>query len=312
MEDLQAARQRWQHDQPRYQAFLDAAAAVLDGLLRQNGIYGQVSKRTKALDSLLKKLLRKPHHTYETLSDKAAMRLVVRYASEISAVGPIIEGYFVVLKIDDKTASLAPDQFRYQGVHYDARLPSGSEFADLQLEIQVCTRAQNLWTDLSHDLAYKTVIDLPAVIHRQVHSLSALLEVVDREFDLIIQAIRGLPNAGALRILAVLERCFFRINPALYARDLSIDVITALTPVYPAGTDLGGAHFEGFVGRNAAKLEHVVLQNPGRSPFLSQPEIVMIFNLLDLDEFQLQQRWNESFPASELEQLAILWGKPLP
>ena len=38
----------------------------------------------------------------------------------------------------------------------------------------------------------------------------------------------------------------------------------------------------------------------------------MIFDLLEFDEFQLLQRWNESFPASELEQLAILWGKPLP
>ena len=128
MEDLQAARQRWQQDQPRYQAFLNAAASTLEGLLRRNGVYGEISRRTKAADSLLKKLLRKPHHTYDTLSDKAAMRVVVRYASEISAVRGIIEGYFVILRIDDKTASLAPDQFRYQGVHYDARLPSDSEF----------------------------------------------------------------------------------------------------------------------------------------------------------------------------------------
>jgi ppGpp synthetase/RelA/SpoT-type nucleotidyltranferase len=312
MEDLQAARQRWQQEQPRYQEFLDAAAAALEGLLRKDGVYGQVTKRTKAADSLLKKLLRKPNHTYDSLSDKAAMRVVVRYAGELPAVRAIIEAYFVILKIDDKTASLAADQFRYQGVHYDARLPSGSEFDDLQLEIQLCTRAQNLWSDLSHDLSYKTVIDLPNAIHRQVHSLSALLEVVDREFDLIIQAIRALPNAGALHILTALERCFFRINPALYARDLSIDVITALSPLYPAGTDLAGTHFEAFAGQHAAKLEHVLLQNAGRSPFLSQPEVVMIFDLLELDEFQLQQRWNESFPASELEQLAILWGKPLP
>ena len=294
MEDLQAARQRWQQDQPRYQAFLTAAAAALDGLLRQNGIYGQVSKRTKALDSLLKKLLRKPHHTYETPHRQGRYARCRPLRERNTLRSAIIEGYFVVLKIDDKTASLAPDQFRYQGIHYDARLPSGSEFADLQLEIQLCTRAQNLWTDLSHDLAYKTVIDLSPAIHRQVHSLSALLEIVDREFDLIIQAIRGLPNAGALHILVVLERCFFRINPALYARDLA------------------GAHFEDFAEHNAAKLEHVVSQNPGRSPFLSQPEIIMIFNLLDLDEFQLQQRWNDFFPTSELEQLAILWDKPLP
>src|SRR2546426_11800138 len=111
------------------------------------------------------------------------------------------------------------------------RIPSSSEFADLQLEIQLCTRAQNLWSDLSHDLAYKTVIDLPNAIHRQVHSLSALLEVVDREFDLIIQAIRALPHAQALHVLTALERCFFRINPAAYAKDLSIDVITALMPL---------------------------------------------------------------------------------
>lgn len=312
MEDLQAARQRWQQEQPRYQTFLDTAAVALEGLLRKNGVYGQVTKRTKAADSLLRKLLRKPHHTYDSISDKAAMRVVVRYASEIPSVRAIIEGYFAILKADDKTAELAPDQFRYQGAHYDARLPAGSEFADLQLEIQLCTRAQNLWSDLSHDLSYKTVIDLPNAIHRQVHSLSALLEVVDREFDLIIQAIRVLPKAGALNILGALERSFFRINPAIYARDLSIDVITALSPLYPAGTDLAGTHFETFAGLHAAKLEHVLLQNPGRSPFLSQPEVIMIFDLLEIDEFQLQQRWNEAFPASELEQLAILWGKPLP
>ena len=88
--------------------------------------------------------------------------------------------------------------------------------------------------------------------------------------------------------------------------------VPASTPLYPSGTDLAGTHFETFAGGHTAKLEHVLLQNPGRSPFLSQPEVIMIFDLLEFDEFQLLQRWNESFPASELEQLAILWGKPLP
>lgn len=312
MEDLQAARQRWQQEQPRYEAFLDAATAALEGLLRQNGVYGQVNKRIKSADSLLKKLLLKPHHTYDTLSDKAAVRVVVRYASEIPAVRAIIESKFVILKMDDKTAELAPDQFRYQGIHYDVRLSAGSEYADLQLEIQLCTLAQNLWSKLSHDLSYKTVMDLPNAVRRQANSLSALLEVVDREFDLIIQAIRGLPNAGALRTLAALERCFFRISPTEYAKDLSVEVITVLTNLYPPQLDLAGAHFGEFTDDHAAKLAHVLLQNPGRSLFLSQPEVIMIFDLLELDEFQLQHRWNKSFPAPELEQLAILWGNPLP
>jgi hypothetical protein len=155
------------------------------------------------------------------------------------------------------------------------------------------------------------LIDLPNAIHRQIHSLSALLEVVDREFDLIIQSIHALPNAGALNTLSALERCFFRINPSQYARDLSIEVITALAPLYSAGTDLAGAHFESFAAQRAPKLEYVLLQNNGRSPFLTQPEAIMIFDLLEVDEFQLRDRWNTFFPASELEQLAILWGKPL-
>ena len=311
MDDLQAARERWQHDEPRYQEFLDAVEAHLKELLREHGVYAELHKRTKSLDSLLKKLLRKPRHTYDSLSDKAGMRVTVRYTNDITRVRSIIEGYFIIIKIDDKTASLAPDQFKYQGVHYDAKLPNDQALADLQVEIQLCTRAQQLWSDLSHDLAYKTVIDLPPAIHRQVHSLAALLEIVDREFQDVTAAIHALPNADAFHILAALEPPFYRINPTQYAKDLSIEVINTLVPLYPAETNIAGEHYSAFAKQHAPKLEHVLLQNRGRSPFLSQPEVIMIFDLLERDEFRLQERWNQCFPSNELEQLAVLWGTPL-
>jgi ppGpp synthetase/RelA/SpoT-type nucleotidyltranferase len=311
MDDLQAARQRWEDEEPQYGAFVDAVKERLNALLKRYGVCGEVTGRPKTLDSLLKKLILKPGHTYDTLSDKAGARVTVRFTTDIKQVRAAIETHFTIIKIDDKTAELRPDQFKYQGVHFDAKLPDNPVFASLQIEIQVCTKAQHLWSDLSHDLAYKTVMDLPPAIHRQVHSLSALLEIVDREFQHINEAIYALPNGHALHVLTALERSFIRINPTPYSKDLSIEVINALDLLYPGDADLTGNHYEAFAAQHGVKLEHVLLQNQGRSPFLTQPEVLMIFDLLQIDEFVLKDCWSKCFPPDELERLAILWGKPL-
>jgi hypothetical protein len=78
MEDLEYARTQWLQQEPVYAAFGAYLDAQLATIARRTGVPADVSVRTKEIDSLLKKLLRKPEHTYGSLGDKLGARIIVK------------------------------------------------------------------------------------------------------------------------------------------------------------------------------------------------------------------------------------------
>jgi ppGpp synthetase/RelA/SpoT-type nucleotidyltranferase len=315
MTDLGQIRKRWIAERPTYRAFVEFLERDIHEKLRASGIYADVKGREKELDSLLKKLLVKKDETYEGLSDKAGVRVIVRFRSEIPEVEKVIAGNCEVIKREDKTAALEVDRFGYQGLHLDIKLARGSEaagaFASLKAEVQIRTKSQHLWSELDHELAYKTNIEIPGHIRRRLFILLALLEMADREFESVNTDISELPNAAALRLLFALEKQFFKVNPIPYSKELSIQVINTLSPLYKMTEGLFQTHFEDFYREKAKELESVFREAQGRSLFLSQPEVLMVFDLLDRVPYKLAEEWGKSFPLSELEELARIWGKPL-
>jgi len=313
--DLQEVRHRWMEERPVYERFVDFLVQDIRQRLRKAGLYAEVNGRAKELDSLVKKLLVNKHLKYETLRDKAGVRAVVRYRSEINLVRQAIEDTYRVTHVEDKTASLEVNEFGYQGLHMQIRVTATSESAadwtEFEAELQVKTKAQSLWSEQNHELSYKTNIMLPSEVERRLFGLAALLEISDREFEAVNDQISLLPDAGPLRILAGIEKQFFKINPILYSKELSVAVIKSLRPLYPPNDVLLAPHFETFYGQESKKLEVIFSECVGRSVFLSQPEVLMIFDLLDGDREGLRERWCLEFPAGELEELARIWGKPL-
>jgi ppGpp synthetase/RelA/SpoT-type nucleotidyltranferase len=315
MMDLQAVRALWKQERPSYEHFVEFLARDIKQHLRMVGIYAEVYGRAKEIDSLIKKLLVKKHLQYEKLGDKAGVRAVVRFRSEINLIREAIDAAYLVTSVDDKTASLQVNEFGYQGLHMQIRLRSTGECpedcANYEAELQIKTKAQSLWSELNHELSYKTNIEIPPEVRRRLFGLAALLETADREFEAVNDQINLLPNAGPLRILAAIEKQFFKINPVAYSKELSLAVIEALRPLYPPNDALFGPHFDIFYEEKSKKLEIVFAESVGRSVFLSQPEALMIFDLLDNDRDALRERWSQVFPAVELEELARIWGKPL-
>ena len=314
MTDLREAGKQWIEEKPLYEKFVRFLKEDIEGKLKRCGIYADVQGRSKGVDSLLKKLLLRDE-TYEGLSDKAGLRIVVRFRSEIPEVEKVISDNYGILKREDKTAELEVDRFGYQGLHLDIKLASTSEMAEtfgtLKAEVQVRTKSQHLWSELDHELAYKTNIALPDDIRRRLFILVALLEMADREFESVNRDIGQLPNASALRLLLVLEAQFYKVNPTSYSKELSVEVIKALSPLYSTNEGLFKTHFEDFYTKKAKELEVVFREAQGRSLFLSQPEVLMVFDLLDRDPYRLADEWGKYFPLSELEELARIWGKPL-
>ena len=317
--DLESIREAWLRDCPGYEKLVEYLKGKIARLLTEAGVWCRVTGRAKDLDSLLKKCLRKPSLNYELIPDRAGIRIVTRFIENLPTVCALIEGSLEVKKKEDFTASLGEERFGYQGIHLDVVLrgddPQAESLGARVAEIQVRTLPQDLWCEMAHELNYKPEFHVPNALNRRVNCLSALIETCDREFSYINKEIMELPDAQPLMVLAALEKQFYRVSAKHYDRELSVDVLRTLLPLYTKDINWFGPHFEDFYNRRQEKIVRIHLlyaATPSRSIFLYQPEALMIFDLLEGDPFSLKEAWTKQFPERELERLAVAWGSPVP
>jgi len=318
MRDLEPIRAAWLRDRPQYESLVTYLTQAVEVLLRQAGVWGRVTGRPKDLDSLLKKCLRKQDLPYDLITDKAGIRVVTRFLENLPLVCGVIEDNLEVRKKEDFTAGLGTTGLGYQGVHLDVVLrpndPEAHHFTGCLAEIQVRTLSQDLWSEMAHELNYKAEFEVPPTLDRRVNCLSALIETCDREFSLVNKEIMALPDAQPLKVLAILEKQFYKITARHYDRELSTQVIRSLLPLYSKDLSWFESHFEDFYTREREKINRIHLlyiDTPTRGLFLFQPEALMIFDLLERDQFTLAVTWDRHFPERELERLAAVWGSPL-
>jgi len=308
--DLEEERTRWLAERPLFEEFGVIVKDRLKELLRNAGIYALVDSRAKTVESLIKKLILKPHHSYDSLPDKVGARIVIRYLHEVSNVTAIVGAAFDAKEVDKK--QLAVDRVGYLGVHLDVRLRHNDRDAAafppdrFRIEIQVHTRTQNLWADMSHDCSYKTLQAIPDQLHRSVNLLAGLLEVADNEFTRIDDAVNQLPGAAEYRVLRALEPQYFKLSALPGNTELSIAVIHALLPLYEHPPQDWAAYFANIFAKHRRELEAVLnTEDPNQSAFLFQPEILLILDRLRTDPDGLREAWDEHFPHQELRRLAV-------
>lgn len=319
MIDLEAARAQWLKEKEDYEQFARHLECLTRKEMADVGISCRITSRVKDIDSLLKKVVRKGYETLDQMSDKTGVRVVVRYLDEMPAVDHRITEVFCILKREDKTASLGSDRLGYQGIHYDVALsPTDGQYEryeKLKAEIQVRTLSQDLWSEMDHSLRYKSELVVPPSIERRVLRLSALVELADEEFLALRKEIDQLPEGSSMRLLSALEKQYYKVTARHYDRDLSLEAIELLTPLYSSKEITNPrSYFDGFYATEQEKLTMIFSeygQVEARSIFLFQPESIMIFDRLDVDPFALKERWAEKLPLSELEKLAVVWGRPL-
>lgn len=207
--------------------------------VRKLGILAEVNSRPKEVDSLVKKLLLKPEHTYDSLPDKVGVRITIKFRSDIEAVQALITSEFDHETPDDKARAMGVSQVGYLSVHLDrTRLKVGDsqieEFPPSKFfaEVQLRTQAQHLWSEMSHDDVYKnneTYMVLSDDLRRRVNLMAGQVEVVDREFDRINKEI---PKDDAYRLLKSMEKNYFKLTAHRPNPELSFAVIRLLLPTF--------------------------------------------------------------------------------
>ncbi len=315
---LEDARKKWIVEQPQYEAFSLAIADVLRSLLRPVGIWFDVSDRSKAIDSLIRKLLKRPDLTYEALNDKAGARVIVRYLDEVDEVLRTIQPHLQCSKPEYKIEALGTRRLGYLSVHQQVRFPETAAQASLYhpnrfvAELQVRTLAQHLWAEMSHDAFYKndaTLRVIPPPHERRINLLAGLIEVADMEFNRLNNE---LPPVPEIQLLHELERHYFKLTSRRGDSELSLEVIRMLQPLY-VGADVVSIaeQLKSFFKAKKDVLEHAystAAEDGPRTPFLYQPEILMIYDRLVDDEFATRKAWNVRFPDQELERIALTFG----
>lgn len=150
----------------------------------------EIQHRVKSEQSLVGKLYRHADR-YKSLSDLTDIlgaRVVLYFTDEVDIVGKKVEEAFLIdwENSTDKRAALAPDAFGYLSLHYIGSLKEEEgypeELLGKRFEIQLRTGLQHIWSDIDHDLAYKSEFGVPREIQRGFSRLAGLLELADAEF----------------------------------------------------------------------------------------------------------------------------------
>lgn len=317
MTDLESVRKQWLEEKAQYEQFGEALAGKLREELRHSGIWAEVSFRAKEIDSLIRKLIKKPKHDYNSIGDKCGIRAIVRYKSEIQPILDIAGKIFDCADLEHKEDALKTDKVGYLSVHADVKLRTDDALIAIypkekfRAEFQVRTMAQHLWSEMSHDAFYKNdeiLNPLPASIKRRVYLLAGLVEVADNEFDRLNAEMPEIPE---FELLKSLERHYFKLTTRRGDPELSLDVIRLLMPLYGKDTKQIELHINNFYNECEDVMHEVYDQAEGssnRSAYLYQPEAIMIYDRLRSDSLGIREVWNEKYPENELERFANAFG----
>lgn len=192
------ARQEAMAYRRRRREYVAATAALVTWLQARladiDEIDAQVTGRAKEVRSVEQKLRARERTqpgrdaSYRDLPDLVGVRVVVRLANEIDIVAQEIHERLLVDKdVDARDERGREDTPGYRGRHFDARVPPDADLPELltvqAAEIQVRTRAADLWAALEHELRYKGARDLPPARSRQFVLAASLFELAERELE---------------------------------------------------------------------------------------------------------------------------------
>lgn len=305
---------------PIYRNLAKRVSLTLARHLRDKGIPAVTTFRAKDVHSFVKKAI-DPTKSYKDplkeIHDKAGSRVVVAYLEDFREVQRLIPTWFPGSVEDDKTLR-SPDSFGYLGVHFDvvlrtAKLKSDRSVKGEVCEVQLHSRASNLWSESEHDLIYKAAQTPPPEVERRMNRLVALTELFDTELSGCRQELRTLPGYDSAAVLMRLERQFFRFTASAYRRSLSLNVIEALRSAYP---DRNGGQIadlvDSFVNSRTSDLRATFARrdiDPQMDVMLSQPESLLVFERISANRINaLRKAWSSILPLGYLQHMAELWG----
>ena len=179
-----------------YTDYLEEVKRTVEKILIKNqisiafGIYG----RLKSFDSIFEKVTSERFvikKTVTELNDLIGLRIVLLFPEFKDKVVDILSKEFKLLN-DPNISFQSIDKFGYSSIHLIlgikdewTKTPVWEDHYNKKIEVQIRTLSEHIWAETSHSLFYKREENIPKIINRDLHKLSALLEIVDDKLQTI-------------------------------------------------------------------------------------------------------------------------------
>ena len=298
----------------------------LEGQIRQRAINAEVKSRAKeTLSFILKALLgRRYEDPIKEITDKVGARIVLTYWRDREQAVEAVSAIGNVLNRDEKQDALAYNENGYQGIHLDIETlaidgdDDSKRFAGKVAEVQIRTRAQAAWAEVSHDQLYKPAADVPDELKRRIYRLVALIEIFDDEVEAFLQETQATPGFNEAAALKPLQVEIVRLGTIdLPNRGLTRVLAPGLLDLY--GGESPGEIVERVLAWSGSQQQPLrVLFEEARTltpetinPLVAQPEVLLILERLANDRLNIEQAWPAEAPTVWLERLAEAFGTPL-
>jgi len=158
----------YKQKRPIYEEFRIVVHNAIESILKNSGYKYQISSRTKTIERLEGKIIRKKnedkyYNSINDIEDLVGLRVIFYTEKDKNAfIDEIKRELSVSIKIEDKNKSNG-----YNAVHLimcfgDKRLKLSEykHFKGLKSEIQITSIFHHAWAEIEHDLVYKDIYGL--------------------------------------------------------------------------------------------------------------------------------------------------------
>jgi len=312
----------WETDEAIYKELEDLIAKFIESEIYSLEVYPSIFHRVKPLVSIIKTSLKK-NKEYLNINDKLGFRIVVHFKSELDKINTFIKSSFRVKHYERKADKLKFDRLGYLSDHFEVTIDKNNSyfkshecFTEIIFEIQVRTLCQHAWADVEHALIYKQDMSLDENQKRRIFRLTSLFEICDDEFDSLNSFLISLPEYRIFSLLKTLEGKFFKYAKRDYDKEFSLYILTILKDVFVSDKEIIETihELDNFFKVNHDRIVNIFYERENQlniNPFLSQPEIFLIWFLIDERQYDLIRIWKDSFDIEDLYDISIWWGNPI-
>jgi len=316
----------WNTEQPKYENLGKLVNDFIKNKITDYEILPEIHYRTKELLSIIKKVKKKQaqkEYSYQQLNDKLGIRIICKFQEELDIIDKFLKDNFTIKNAEYKQESLDFNKLDYVSNHYDATINCSikefkkhNEFENLVFEIQVRTLNQHAWSNTAHSLSYKQETDLPIKLKRKVYRLLSLYELADDEFSAVNEALKSYRDNPIYNLLRKIEGKFYKFAKFDYDRETSLKDINTILSYFETDKSKQELinNIESFITVNKVKIQKIYDENKTRFHeilLLTQPEIFIIWYMLQNNSFTIEDNWQNDFDADDLEQAKTLWGNEL-
>ncbi|WP_051246378.1 hypothetical protein [Nocardioides halotolerans] len=324
------ARQRFAEEHPRYAEAALAIEALLRAWCTELRVGAVVDAREKGVGSFVKKIFLNDYiDPWREITDKVGARIIVENTRDLERLRAALEQdesarAFAAHEIVDKSEEASEDRLHYPGIHAQIAVPgvTTSDGQPIEAELQLRTRAQDLWAVVSHKLDYKGAVKPARHTRRRILRLSVLTEMFDQEVGTAMKELAADPAYEVARYLQVVEAEYLRFVAEPGNDLLSLEVLEVLlgAPADLPPPEAYGASLREFASLHHDKLQDVYdtygahtewAQEPAYWLF-SQPESMMTFHLVESAPMALASVvWGTQIERV-VERLYWAWGRAMP